>query len=65
MRQRFTIKSRKNLNKKAKNKYNYIESASSLLYEKKLLNQSNAIKFNDSKYKRTCENIWSRQKVKK
>ncbi len=38
MRQRFTIKFQKSLNEKTKNKYDRIESASSLFYEKKSLN---------------------------
>jgi len=57
MRQRFTIKFRKSLNEKARNKYDCVESASLLFYEKKLSNQNNTIEFSNSEYKQICENI--------
>jgi len=65
IRQRFTIKSRKSLNEKARNKYNCVENANLLFYKKRLSNQDNTIEFSNSEYEQICENIWSKQKIKK
>ncbi len=58
MRQRFTMKSRKDLEG-----YDCVESASPPPYEGPS-NRGNVVELSDPEYERACENIWPGQDIK-
>lgn len=64
MRQRFTTRSRKSLDREARNGYDRVGSASPPPYEERPPNQGNAVELGDPEYERACEDIWPGQGVK-